>query len=170
MTQHYETRNLQWYHWVHFLLTIDLLLGMQPSLKKSLFPQWVSTGKKLIFIFKLLPFGDSFSLGLDGGMCAFLLWALGPHLVKTHAGLVFVASVFVNSCVHWSCWVGDPSCTSSPHVLSSFSSLIPMGSDFMEPFYLWLSISRPLSLCIMSDCGSLHVFPSATIGGFSNES
>lgn len=49
-------------------------------------------------------------------------------------------------------------------------SLSSAGRDLTETSYLGLSLPRSLTLCIMSDCGSLYSVPSAEGGGVSGES
>ena len=49
------------------------------------------------------------------------------------------------------------------------TSLNPKEKDLMETFLLGLSVPWSLSLCIMSGCGCLYLFPSAAEGTFSDD-
>jgi hypothetical protein len=56
------------------------------------------------------------------------------------------------------------SISSGSYTLSASSSvgfLNPEGRDLMKTFYLGQSVPRSFSLCVMSGCGSLYLFPSA---------
>jgi hypothetical protein len=60
-----------------------------------------------------------------------------------------------------------PSLLSLPSFVHSFC-LLPQGSlspeerDLLETSYLGPSVLRPLTLCVMSGCGSLYLFPSTS--------
>lgn len=81
----------------------QLLLCMQPILKRGLFPQWDSLGANLISLCKWLPVGERYRFR-NVGMCSLFPSALEPHLVQIQAGPVHTASVFVSLHVHWSYW------------------------------------------------------------------
>jgi hypothetical protein len=48
-------------------------------------------------------------------------------------------------------------------------SLSPQGSDLIETSHLGLSVPRSFTFCVTSGCGSLHLFPSAAGGSFSED-
>ena len=61
---------------------------------------------------------------------------------------------------------------SGSYTLSAYSasgSLNTVERDLMETSHLGLSVLRYLTLCIMSGCGSLYLFPSAAGGSFSED-
>lgn len=63
----------------------------------------------------------------------------------------------------------SPWCPSPPLALTLFLPPLPLGSrgpegrDWMETFCLGLSITRALTFCVSSGCGSLSLFPSASL-------
>jgi hypothetical protein len=65
------------------------------------------------------------------------------------------------------CW-GPPSSLDLSTSVST-GSLSSEGRDLMETFHLGMSVPRSLTLCVMPDSGSLHLFLSAVGGNFSED-
>ena len=102
-------------------------------------------------------------LGYEG-RCP-LLSAGRPHLVQTWGSPVRAASVSVSSYLNWPCWFVIVSLVSS---IPSGSYALPLSSSEAFPecrgerfhTYLGLRVPQSLALCILSGCGSPHLFPS----------
>lgn len=134
---------------------------MQPSPKNSLFPQWDSFRWNSVFICKRLSVGDCFWVR-DGGMYGSVLSSLGPILSR-HC-VVPVSAPSVHASLY------DPSQLILGVILmvSSMPSAFYVLSTFSCTFCLGLNVPRSLIFSIISNCGSLNLFPFAAGRNFSD--
>lgn len=86
-------------------------------------------------------------------------------------------SFSMSSCVHPSCWFRWPCflgffIPSGSYILSASSSMgfsKPWGGGIWWGYPVLHWAFQRLTLCTMSDCGSLHLLPSAEVGRFSGD-
>jgi hypothetical protein len=154
-----ETRNLNCYHWVHFLLAFTA--GHAATLVIISFPSETSLEETKLQV--VIKWVDNFWVS-DDAMCPLLLSVLRPHVAQSHAGLMHAASIFVSLYVRGFCWFRGPhflvsSIISVPYTLSAPSTTALRGGIWWRCAVKAWVFHTP-TLWMVCGCGSL-IFPSS---------
>lgn len=173
--------NLQTYHWVHFMVA-NLLLGVRPGLKSSVYTPWDSVGENwscFFFFFSVRSYQFEIASGLQ--------WGTWVHFMPSwHWDSIWLEPVQVpcrsraccrSLCVHMCV---SPVVFSRLHFLGVFqshwllifflppflkSSLSPEGRGLMKRSHLGMNAPRSFIPSTLS----LYLFPSIAGGGVSDD-